>query len=182
MAGGRSVAGGGNEKAGGGAAGCGCEKAEGLAAQARGHFGHALAIGAGGGQIAGQYFFGADVNRSGGQRADGAAQRVQIGAGGCLGVGRRQAQADSDAAVLRGQGLQLQQGDLLVAVEAGAVGEAAEDFFAPAPGEPDFAGGIGKFLELPAGVAHVGGAAEDDDVGRGQAVPGDAGLGHYSPS
>src|SRR5947208_325153 len=53
----------------------------------------------------------------------------------------------------------------LVAVEAGAVGKAAEKFVLPFRGKPGLRGCVPEFLELPARSAHVGRRAEDNGIG-----------------
>ena len=79
--------------------------------------------------------------------------------------------ADPHHAILHGQRHEILQGGELVATEARRHGEAASDFVFPSAGEPLFAGGIGEFLELPAGHAHICRAAHDDGVCRVERGP-----------
>ena len=67
--------------------------------------------------------------------------------------------------------MHINQADLLVAVQARAVGKAGEQFVAPCAGEPCFGGRIGEFFELPAHIAHIRWAAKYDGIGLVQCVP-----------
>lgn len=59
----------------------------------------------------------------------------------------------------------------LVAVERGAVGEAAEDLVLPLLAEPGLRAVVGELLELPARAAHVGWRAEDDGIRGVERLP-----------
>jgi hypothetical protein len=131
----------------------------------------ALAVAARGLEIARRHFVGRRIGRRLRHRRKIRAHAIQVVALRRLQVRRLEVHADPEAAVLARQQHEVLERVQLVAVDARAVGEAAEQLVAPRAFEPRLRRGVGEFLELPAGAAHVGRRAEQDRVGRGKRAP-----------
>src|SRR5450830_954777 len=101
-------------------------------------------------QVALRHFGRRAVRGALGHGAQRGTQHIRIVALSGLAVARQLAQTHPQATVLHGQGHQVLQGALLVAVQGGAVGETGKQLVLPGPGEPGLGAGVGKLLELPA--------------------------------
>ncbi|CAN0644638.1 hypothetical protein BCEP27_31023 [Burkholderia cepacia] len=123
-------------------------------------------------EVARRHFFGQRIGRRLRHRPDIGAHAIQVVTHRGFHVRRLDVHADPDAAVLPGQQEEVFERVELVAVDAGAVGEAAKDLVPPSAFEPDLRGCVGKLLELPARAAHVGRRAEQDRVRAGERFPG----------
>ena len=73
--------------------------------------------------------------------------------------------------MLHGQRKKVVERGRFVSIGGGAVREAGKQLVFPGLGVPGPGRGIGKFLELPADAAHVGGRPHDDGVSGTQRFP-----------
>ncbi|MNZ70199.1 hypothetical protein D3C78_885260 [compost metagenome] len=74
--------------------------------------------------------------------------------------------------MLRGQSLQSDQRNLLVTVQARAVGEPTENLVLPFTAKPGFRTGIGKLFELPGRATHIGRRTKDNGIRLIEFLPG----------